>query len=668
MIVVSLLLVAQQPTPSLERELYRAQMAAAEASIRLDEYAQARIWLDSTDPVQRGFEWRVRHAALDESLLSVGLGAQQADAIAASPKGDLLAVGLHDGVIELRNARDGASLGELGRHTGTLSYLRFDPSGARVVSASFDRTVKIWDVAQRKLLVDFTKHGYPVGGAAFSPDGSLVASCSYERDATRGVWGVVHLWKAQSGEFVRTLEGGRKPLAGLAFSPDGSRIAAGSWDFCVFVWDVAGGDPLECDVPDEGIYNAVDDVLWTADGAHVVGASKDKTARVWKATSGELAATLRGHTDAVDKLALSPDGALLATASADGALRLWSTADWTAKATLRGHGDDVVSCAFASDGSRLFTSSKDRTLRTWSSDPGAFGDVQMTAGAAPYVARFSPDDARIAVASYDGRIEVRDAVTLELSKGWEAHPAGKSCHALGWTPDGKRLISGSWEPVLRAWDARTGAELGKLEVAAGTSYLATSLDGRHAAACVGKAVVVWDLESYAKRFEFTGHTSSVLAVNYSPDGARCVSTGRDGCAIVWDASSGEAAFDVKCANSDVAEAMFTPQGRELVVAGRGGAITLHDAASGALVRELATLRHGLNHIDISPDGARLAVASNVLALIDLRHGGVLGELRPHREHPYNVDFDSTGTRLSSCSTDRSVVVIDVRPLRERMRR
>ncbi len=666
MIQLLLTVLAVQSNAELERELYRAQMAAAEAAIRLDEHAEARIWLDRTRPEQRGFEWRVRDASLDESLFAVDLGAGHAAALAASPTQDVVALGMGDGRIELRDSRTGALSCELAGHKESLSYLRFDAAGERVVSASFDRTVKVWSVAERKLLVDFTLHANPVGGAAFSPDGELVASCSYERNPTRGVWGVVHVWNSRTGELVRTLEGGRKPLVGLAFSPNGQRIAAGSWDFCVFVWDVAGGEPTKCAVPDEGIYNAVDDVLWLPGGTAVAGASRDKTARVWNATNGELEASLRGHTDAVEKLALSPDGLRLATASADGALRLWSTSDWRPLATLRGHGDDVVSCAFEREGRALLSTSKDRTLRAWSADASVFGPPQCINSHAVYVARFSPDDSRIATASYDGRITVRDGATLEVRASWAAHPEGQSCHALAWTPDGKRLISGSWEKALRAWDASSGAALGSLELASGTYDLAVSRDGRCAAACVGKDVVVWGLEDYSKQRELSGHSSTVLAVNFSPDSKRCVSAARDSRSIVWDLASGAQLFEVKCADADVADVMFTPDGAKFVVAGRSGAITLHDGASGALVCELASLRHGVSHIDISPDGARLAVASHVLALIDLVHGGVVSELRPHREQPYNLHFDSSGTRIASCSTDKTTVILDTRPLRARL--
>jgi len=78
-------------------------------------------------------------------------------------------------------------------------------------------------------------------------------------------------------------------------------------------------------------------------------------------------------------------------------------------------------------------------------------------------------------------------------------------------------------------------------------------------------------------------------------------------------------------------------------------------------------RHGIDHIDISPDGTRAALASDTVVLLDLARGQVVGQLRPHVEHPYNVDFDAAGERLLSCSTDRTIAVSDTVPLRERLR-
>ena len=664
--VLTALAVVSTQEASVEHELYRAQINSAESAVRLGENAVAREWLDATEPARRGFEWRVQDASLDESLASWPVGEGYVYAIDVSPDGTRVACGTSTGAVEIRSFVDGAVLTSVVAHKESVTDVDFDPRGERVVTTSFDRTAKVFDARTGALLVDFTQHGFPIGGAAFSPDGSKVASCSYERQPGTVV-GTVHVWDPADGSLLYSMQGGRKPLVGIQFSPDGARIAAGSWDFCVFVWDAQGGEPVKLAVPDEGIYNAVDGVAWSPDGKLVAGASKDETARVWNVDSGELVTTLRGHTDFVGKVAFAPDGATIATASTDGTVRLWNVADGSTRAVLRGHADDVTDLAFTPDGARLVSSSEDRTSRVWDACTGWHGGARFETSGAPYVARFSPDDSRIATASFDGRIQLWSATTLDLLASWQAHPENKSCHALGWTPDGRYLVSGSWEPVVRVWDAWTQGEVAAFEQPAGTHYLAVGPDGRLAAACSDKTVIVWDLEARAQAHTFKGHAKSTLAVNFSPDSRLCVSTGRDGRALVWNAANGELRFEIVGPSPDVTEAMFTPDGSQIVVAGRDGTVVLHDARDGSRLRQLAKLRHGIDHIDISPDASRVAAASDVVALIDSASGGVVGTLRPHREHPYNVDFDRRGTRLVSCSTDQSVVVSDIRPLRERLR-
>jgi WD40 repeat protein len=474
------------------------------------------------------------------------------------------------------------------------------------------------------------------------------------------------LWNAADGALVRTLHGGRKPLVGLQFSPDGQRIAAGSWDFCAFIWEVSGGEPRTFPIPDEGVYNAVDSVAWSQDGALLAAASRDRTARLWQVESGELIATLRGHADEVRRVAFAPHAPLLATAAADGTVKMWSSVDGALRATLQGHAAAVADLRFAPHGRLLYSAGKDDTVRAWEANPSVYGGARAQSGSAPYVARWSPDERRIAVASYDGRISLFDGESLDPLTSWQAHP--QSCHALGWTADGKALVSGSWESVLRIWDAEQGTELAAFEQGEGTTDLAVSPDGRFAASCAGAKVCVYDLEQRLLLHVFTGHRASALAVNFSPDSLRCISTGRDGRALVWDTASGAMIHDILVPDPDVADAAFTPDGRHLVIAGRtSGIVLLHDAASGARLRELAHLRHGIQHLDVSPDGARAVLASDSLVLVDLTNGRDVGHLRPHLDNPYNVDFDARGGRLLSCSTDGSIVVLDTRPLRERLR-
>jgi len=111
------------------------------------------------------------------------------------------------------------------------------------------------------------------------------------------------------------------------------------------------------------------DRVWSAafspDGARVVTASDDKTARIWDVATGKAIAVLSGHSQVVTSAAFSPDGERVVTASEDNTARLWDAKTGAAIAVLRGHSSAVRSPAFSPDGARVVTASWDRTARIW---------------------------------------------------------------------------------------------------------------------------------------------------------------------------------------------------------------------------------------------------------------------------------------------------------------
>lgn len=646
--------------------LYRAQMIAAEYALRLQEQPEAQRWLEATDPALRQLEWRLRAAALDDSLATVTLEAGRGTALDLSPDGAWLAVGTDQGMLELRRADSGEVVHRRQVHTAEIAQVRFDRAGKRLVTAGHDRKVRVIAADDLRELLEFSGHGYPVGGAEFTADGAQIASVSYERP-DGGVVGTLHVFDAETGAIARTMTGGRKPLTNLAISPDGSRLAAASWDFCLFVWPLAGGAAQKLPVPDEGVYNGVDGVAFSRDGKWLAAGVRDHTARIFDAATGALAATLRGHGDLVAKLRFSPDGRYLATASGDGTIGLWDTATWARTGSLRGHGDDVLDLAFAADGTALWTSSADGSLRRWDPDCPWYGGTTMRASRAAYVCRFSRDGRRLATCSYDGRIQVWCADTQTLLGSFQAHPADKSCHMLEWTPDDTQLVSGSYATALKVHDAVTFAEVARYEHTEGFYWLRLSPDGTRIAACSGSQVLVVDRQSMRLLHTFRGHSASVQSASWSRDGNRVVSCARDGKAIVWDPTDGTIAATIAWPRPDVAEAVFTPDGRDVIVAGRGGLVRRHSATDGAEIRVLQRHRNGFDHLDLSPDGRRLAIASRGLTLVDAEHGGDVATFSPHGDRPFHVAFDPSGERIASVSTDASLAVLDPRPLRERLR-
>ena len=165
----------------------------------------------------------------------------------------------------LGTARDCHFRLALAGHMGLISGVAFSPDGSRIVSSSWDKTARVWDVRTGVALATLSGHKSWVNSAAFSPDGNRIVSASWDKTA--------RVWDSHTGAMLVTLLGHVGPVNSAAFSPDGSRI---------------------------------------------VTSSNDNTARVWDATTGTALATFSAHEEAVDSVAFSPDGSRVVTASFDG--------------------------------------------------------------------------------------------------------------------------------------------------------------------------------------------------------------------------------------------------------------------------------------------------------------------------------------------------------------
>ena len=191
----------------------------------------------------------------------------------------------------------------------------------------------------------------------------------------------------------------------MVFSPDGGTLAGASWDDTIRLWDVESGQ-LQATL--KGHTNWVTSVAFSPDGGTLASGSFDWTVRLWDVESGQLQATLKGHTSNVISVIFSPDGGTLASGSADKTVRLWDVESEQLQATLTGHGNYVESVAFSPDGTILASGSRDWMVRLWDVDSGQLQAILK--GHRDYVesVAFSPDGLTLASGSYGGMILMWD--------------------------------------------------------------------------------------------------------------------------------------------------------------------------------------------------------------------------------------------------------------------
>ena len=240
--------------------------------------------------------------------------------LAFHPGGDTLALVTREGILQTWQLSQGERLCQVRAHHTAANSLAFRADGEQLVTSGNDGFARIWDSADLwsagcdpQPRVELIGASFGVPDAAFSPDGSLLASIDSH---------MVRLRDPQTRRLIYGLEG-QAALYSLAFSPDGSTLAAGEMGNTLRLWEVQGGaEVLALSLPGQA-----DAFLWrvafSPDGRWLAAGSSDGSLALWEAESGALAWAVQAHGAAVSALAFSPDGRWLASGGLDAAVYLW---------------------------------------------------------------------------------------------------------------------------------------------------------------------------------------------------------------------------------------------------------------------------------------------------------------------------------------------------------
>jgi cytochrome c len=292
--------------------------------------------------------------------------------IAVTPDGARVLTAGFDYTLMLWDLAGGGPSKRLEGHEAAVAAVAIFPDGRHAVSGSDDRTVSYWDLATGNLVGRWHGHQGKVAALAIAPDGWFVASGGWDRG--------LRLWDLATGD-SRLLDGHAAAINAVAVAPDGRLIASGDHDGHILLWAVPEGRLVDA-IASNGF--AVNALLFTAEG-RLLSASADKTVRRWDASTRRELMRYEGQDEPLVSLAPSHDGTIVAAGGAGGTIMLWRSGDGSFIRALYAHQGPVFALAFTPDGRRLLSGGLDAVIRVWDT-----ADWQEIDGERPAVAMADP--------------------------------------------------------------------------------------------------------------------------------------------------------------------------------------------------------------------------------------------------------------------------------------
>lgn len=570
--------------------------------------------------------------------------------------------------------------------------LRRDPGSATLRSLVTQALVPM-----RAFQRDLVGHEHDITSVAYSPDGDRIVTASTDKTA--------RIWRPRTGELLLTLRGHEKLLDWASWSPDGKLVATAGGDKTVRVWRADTGEQIHS-FADPNPYR----VYYTPDGTTLVVGDQSGEIRFLDAKTGARLATRKVHDNRIQSVAFRPDGKRMLVGAWDRKVTEWDLATREVVLTVKDHDRDVTSVTYSNDGKQFLSVEEDHYLHVRHADTGARAYTILLPESARFAAStFSPDDSEIVTRAHDGAIRVYHASSgalllsidaqafgklfssavspdgdevvtaglagsmhvyrLDLARGYrllDHRDAGRAdVHPSIYTPDGAHVITGGSGGRLTSWNAETLAREEQVEVPGNAWSIAANIDGSRV------LVAGTAKESLPPRIFATGDGREVAALDHpkfvhnvagSADGTRFVSASNDGLMRIFDAESGALLGSVQVEKAGrVSAVAFSPDGAELAAAHEDGRLHRYDART---LDELGSIKASstwIQDVVYSRDGERILTCGrqdHTGRIWSRATGALLATLHGHNDNMMYGSFSPDGRLVATSGMDQVANIWD----------
>ena len=449
-------------------------------------------------------------------------------------------------------------------HDGPVSVMAFSPDGLVFASGSEDRTGRLINAKDRRLIAILDKHKAAITSLSFSPNSKKFVTSSKD--------GTVKIWSAKNAEVKISLAGQGEDKTFAHYRNDTNYLAVGDNLGRVQIWNMKP-DSRQLKLQDKD--NPLTSIAYSHSGNRLLTGSKNGDVLLWDTSDGEQLARLRGHGSSIRHAVFSPNDQIIATTSDDGNIRLWSNS--TAEPLYVIYADNkekgvFLDLKFSTDSQYLLGTST-HGLGLWNTKTAApvFQNRMISNGEPPIEARFLGNKNKILVLAKDGGIHLITPGENEIIRTIN----GRAQKMLALNNKSTHLVAADHDGSVRIWRLETRMQTNvfighKKQVIFGdfiddeTKLITGSIDGE---------VRIWDTQTGYPLWSIMlpSHMLYNAQLDYS---RQRLLTSAGSFARIWDVNSASELIQLEKSDTQIKGSFYHPKGRQVAISSEAGFVYL----------------------------------------------------------------------------------------------
>ena len=539
----------------------------------------------------------------------------------------------------------GAHVDTLEGHEGPVHLLSLTKNNRRIISCGEDQLTMVWDLDRKSAPTVHRLHRSKILAVQALPDNRRALSSDEE--------GRFLLWEIDTGKVIMEMAIPNHMIWAIAVDPSFQRAFTAGDENVVRVWDLESG---MC----RHILSAHDDWIWclkvTPDGRQLLSGSEDRSIVAWDLYDYKAIRVLKGHQGAVRSMDLSQNGKVLVSASDDQSMIEWNLLKGAIERSFTGYDEWVWDIAVTPEGHSVLTTSDDSLLKLWSLTGHTHRHQNRAHEKGVRALKLTPDNNTIVSASDDASL-----IRWHIDSG-KFHSVLKGHKDWIWDlqiPTQNNLaISGSFDHNICVWDLATNKRKFLLNGHQDWVWtLALSWDNRFVFSGSEDATIrIWDLQTGRHLRTLEGHTAGISALLATDDNQHLVSASQDHTVRIWRISDGAEVHVLEGHTAPVTSLVYSPLDQRVASGSDDGTIRLWNYQTGYESDVLIGDGGSIKHIALTGLGTQLVSASEdfTLRIWDIALASLDRKLEGHKKEIRDIAVSRDGRLIASVSDDQGI--------------